>query len=244
MMTKIDKYLDGKVMIHQPAKGYRAGIDAVLLSVSVHPEKGQRVLDVGAGVGVVTLCMAYHNPGVEIIGLEIQPHLAELNKSNISLNHKEQDVKILTGSLFNLPEGLEPNSFDHVVTNPPYFDFGSKALNEDETKSLSRHVMDGDLQSWLEASLRMIKPRGYLTLVHRADQLDQILSILKKKTGGIKIFPLWPGIGQSAKLVIIQARKAVKSECQLLAGMVLHQKDKKYTPEADAIFRGLGTITL
>ncbi len=243
-MTKIDKYLDGKVLLKQPVKGYRAGIDAVLLAASVHPVKSQRVLDVGAGVGAVMLCMSYHHPEAQIIGLEIQPEMVGLNQFNIALNHKESNVQVLQGSIFKPPVELEPNSFDHVVTNPPYFDFGEKALNEDKAKSLSRHVAGADLESWLDASMRMVKPRGYLSLVHRADQLDEVLRILKKKAGGIKIYPLWPGQGQAAKLVIVQARKGVKTECQLLSGMVLHLEDKRYTPEADGIFRGLGCVSL
>lgn len=241
-MTRIDKYLDGKVQLLQPSKGYRAGIDAVLLAVSVHPKKNECVLDVGAGAGAVMQCISAYYPQASITGLELQHEMVELNQRNIELNHKQDTLEVLQGSIFDPPAELEPNSFDHVVTNPPYFDFGEKALNEDKVKSLSRHVAGSDIGGWLQACGRMVKPRGYLTLIQRVELLDEMLAVLRQKFGGIKIFPLWPGEGVPAKLVLIQARKAVKTECQLLPGLILHGSDQKYTAQAEAIFRGQGIL--
>lgn len=231
-MTSLDQFLNGKIQLHQPVKGYRAGIDAVLLASIVNPCKNDRVLDVGAGVGAVMLCLAHRHPEAIISGLEIQPEMVELNQKNIILNHKSKHVSILQGNILNPPEVLPPNSFDHVVSNPPYFDYGLTA------QSIARHESEIDLVTWISACVRMVKPRGYLTLIHRADRLDEILCALKKKAGGIKIYPLWPSVTEPAKLVIVQARKSVKTPCELLPGLVLHQDNKDYTPQAESVFRG------
>lgn len=231
-----DKYLDGLIHIRQPAKGYRAGIDAILLAAAVHPKKNQKVLDAGTGVGTVMLAIAAFHPKAQLHGLELQPEMARLAAENIRLNQKETHVFLHEGSILSPPKELEPNTFDHVVTNPPYFNFGASA--EDIKKTLSRHEQEADLTHWIESCLRMVKPRGYLTMIHRAERLDEILSALTPKSGGIKIYPLWPSENQPAKLILLQARKSVNSECQLLSGMVLHNKDKAYTTQADDIFRG------
>jgi tRNA1(Val) A37 N6-methylase TrmN6 len=243
-MTTVDKFLDGRILLTQPAKGYRAGIDAVLLAAAVHPSAGSQVLDVGAGVGAVMLCLSHHHPDVFITGLELQTDMVKLNRQNILLNSKSGKVKIIQGNILEAPVETQPNSFDHVLSNPPYFAYGSEASSDDKPKALSRHLADIDLKLWVNACLRMVKPRGHLTLIYRADRLDEIMSILKIKAGGIKIFPLWPTRDTPAKLVLVQARKGVKTACELLPGLLLHQNNKEYTPEAEAVFRGDAILKL
>lgn len=241
-MMQVDKYLDGKVILKQPSKGYRAGIDAVLLASAVHPKDNEHILDVGAGAGAVMLCLSYHHPNTWITGLEIQEEMVELNRYNIELNQKEQRLKTFQGSIANPPKELFPNSFHHVVSNPPYFDNGFEAKGK--SRSLSRLETDINLTEWIETCIRMVRPRGFLTLIHRAERLDEILATLMTKMGAIKIYPFWPDESKAAKLVLIQARKSVKTDCTLMPGMVLHQEDHSYTNAADAIFRGNQTIEL
>ncbi|MBP6986561.1 MAG: methyltransferase domain-containing protein [Alphaproteobacteria bacterium] len=232
----IDKYLDGRIYICQPQKGYRAGIDAILLAAAVSPKKSHKVLDVGTGVGTVMLAIASYFPQTQFAGLEIQQELVTLAAENIKRNHQEKNVQIFQGSILSPPDELLPNTFDHVVTNPPYFNFG--ATTEDLKKTISRHEQNIGIESWIQACIRMVKPRGYLTMIHRAERLDEILKNLTPKTGDIKIFPLWPQKNQAAKLVLIQARKSVNTPCQMLSGLCLHNEDKAYTQKADDIFRG------
>ncbi len=242
-MITTDKFLDGRVLLKQPAKGYRAGVDAVLLAAAVKLKVSDRVLDVGAGVGAVSLCLSYYYPHAQVVGLEIQPPMAVLNQQNIILNQAE-NVSIFEGSILSPPAALVPNSFEHVVTNPPFFDYGPDALSDSDAKATARHEKELDLGTWLTACMRMVKPRGYLTLIHRVDRLDEILTILRVKAGGIKVFPLWPNEQEASKLVIIQVRKGVKTHCQLLRGLVLHEADGQYTRGADSILRGNGRIFL
>lgn len=243
-MTTSDKFLNGKVIVKQPEKGYRAGIDAVLLAAAVHPKASDHILDIGAGVGTVMLCLAALSPNIHITGLEIQPDLVALNQQNISDNHFADRLKIIQGDIMTPPSQIKPNSYDHVISNPPFYAYGQKAYSDSKSKSLARHVTSGTVQDWINSCLRFVKPRGYLTLIHRTDQLDDIISALKSKSGEIKIFPLWPDQEKPAKLVIIQARKSVKSGCQLLTGLVLHNGKGKYTKKAVAVFRGKSKLGL
>jgi tRNA1(Val) A37 N6-methylase TrmN6 len=191
----------------------------------------------------VMLCLAHRYPNIQITGLELQPELVELNQQNILLNEAGH-VQVFQGNVLAPPKELVPNSYNHVTTNPPYFEYGSRAYSEDASKMLARHQSEIDLAQWIEACVRMVKPRGYFTMIHRSDRLDDILMELKKKMGGIKIFPLWPTAEEPAKLVLLQARKGVKTPCQLLPGIVLHQSNKAYTPKAEELFRGLGSLDL
>lgn len=243
-MITSDKFLDGKLIIKQPRKGYRAGIDAVLLAAVVHPKLGDKILEIGAGVGTVMLCIAAHCPAANITGVEIQEDLVSICQENIKDNHFEDRINILQGDLSNPPVLLKPNTYDHVISNPPFHDYGPQAGNDIKTKSLSRHVSNVTLQDWIIGCLRFVKPRGLLTLIHRADQLDDSLNALRTISGGIKIYPFWPKQEKPAKLVILQARKGVKSACTIRPGMVLHDREGKYTQEAESIFRGSGRIEI
>jgi tRNA1(Val) A37 N6-methylase TrmN6 len=243
-MTSTDKFLDGRILLQQPIRGYRAGIDAVLLASAIHPRDHDKVLDVGCGVGAVMHCISAHHPKSSIVGLELQEDMVSLCRENIALNSKQDSLSIVQGDIFCPPEDLEANSFDHVVSNPPYFDYGAEAGSESSAKSAARHLDQANIAEWVEACLRMVKPRGYFTMIHRANQMDSIVAALKPRAGGITVFPLWPDEQSDAKLVIIQARKGVKSPSRLSAGLVLHKDDKSYTEKAKQLFRGLITLTL
>jgi tRNA1(Val) A37 N6-methylase TrmN6 len=101
------------------------------------------------------------------------------------------------------------------------------------------------LEVWIDLALHALKPRGTLTLIHRADRLAEILGRLDGRAGDVVVFPLWPeSRGKPAIRVIIQARKGVASPLRLQAGLVLHEDDGAYTREADRILRDGAAIDL
>lgn len=115
-----NEYLGGKVRIRQPASGYRAGVDPVLLAASVPAVSGQRILELGTGVGTAALCLAARVENLSLVGVEIQPEYAALARENAGLNKADFDV--VEADLLKLPEELKQRQFDHVIANPPYFD--------------------------------------------------------------------------------------------------------------------------
>lgn len=224
--------LGGRVRLRQPRRGYRAAVDPVLLAAAVPAESGETALDVGLGTGAASLCLATRVPGVRIVGLEVQPELAELARANAALNGLDDRLVVVEGDIASAAPTLPTGGFDHVLTNPPYGAGGTPSGDR------SRDIAHGaaDLDRWLGFCLAMLVRRGWLTMIHRADHLDRIIAILHGRAGALRVIPLWPRSGQPARRVIIRARKGVRTPAVLCPGLILHD-DGGYTAEAEAVLR-------
>jgi len=232
-----DRLLDGRVRLKQPRHGYRAAIDPVLLAAATLALPGERVLDVGAGVGAASLCLAFRVPAIDVTGLELQPDLAELAAVNIRDNNLEERVSILTGDLLSPPNGLPPSSFDRVMSNPPFQKAGTHTPPPGTSRALAHGEGSADLAAWIAFCTRMLKPRGTLTLIHRADRLDDLIALLHGRFGAVTLIPLWPRAGRHAKRVLVTARRGARSPATLSAGLVLHEAGGSFTAAAEAILR-------
>jgi tRNA1(Val) A37 N6-methylase TrmN6 len=240
--STLDNQLGGRVRLAQPASGYRAAIDPVLLAAFVPAKPGDLVLDAGMGAGAAALCLAMRVPDCRVIGIEIQPELARLALDNIVRNKMSGRVEVMTGSLAKPPAQLAPASFSQVMTNPPYLESGS--VPPDPGKARSNLEAEIDLETWLLQCLALLKPKGILTLIHRADRLDDVLAALHGRAGDVTIFPLWPKAGRAAKRVLIRARKDSAAPATLSPGLVLHRDDGRYTDEAQSILRDAAAISI
>ena len=233
-----DRLLGGRVVLDQPASGLRATTDAVLLAAAVGPGPAETVLELGCGAGAATLCLAVRALGCRIVGLEADADLAALATANAALNGAGRRVAIVAGALPGAAAGELDGPFDHVMTNPPYLPAGRGRQGGDAARAAAK-VEGVDLAAWLGYGLARLKPRGVLTLVQRADRLDDILAALSGPAGDIAVFPLWPdGKGvKPARRVLIRARKGVRSPLRLLPGLVLHGAGGAYTQAAQLILR-------
>ncbi len=230
-----DALLGGRVKLRQPAEGYRAAIDPVFLAAAVPASGGQMVLDVGIGVGAASLCLSARVPGCRVFGIELQPALAALARDNVALNGMAGRIDVLTGNLLTPPPRLAPGSFHHVMTNPPFLDAEQGSPPPDDTKATANVEGEADLGMWLRFCVNMLRPKGTLIVIHRADRLDELLAALRGKVGEISLCPLWPKAGRPARRVILRARKGVASPLALGPGLVLHAEDGNYTAAARAV---------
>lgn len=240
--------LDGRVSLLQPPVGFRAAIDPLFLAAAV-PSTDGRVLDVGCGTGAALLCYADRVRDAEVIGLERDVHTATLAVQNIDLNGVAARARIEIGDLLDPPSALAPGSFDHVMANPPYLRSDQADLRQMPASVGSTVEGDAKLSDWIDFCLAMVAHQGSITVIHRADRLDEILPLLHGRAGGIVVFPLWPGARDDgpepdAKRVLVQARKGSKAPLRLAAGLVLHDHAGDFTAEADDILRRGGALTL
>ncbi len=233
-----DDFLDGRIKLRQPAHGFRAGSDTVLLAAAVSPQSGQRILDVGCGVGGATLCLAYRKSDVYIDGMEIQQELAVLGQHNILANNMSGRVTIHEGDLAHPPSVLARGYYDQVMSNPPYLAEGNATPPPDFSKARAHMTIDLPLEKWVAESIRFLKVRGRITFIYRADRLHELLAAIGERAGDISIMPVWPKAGVAARRVIVTARRGVKGPLALLPGLVLHASDGSYTPDAERLFRG------
>ncbi|GHA56496.1 methyltransferase [Amylibacter ulvae] len=244
MKTTTDKFLDGRIAAKQPINGYRAATDPVLLAASVDISLGRRVLDVGCGVGVASLCLAARLPDVEISGLEIQDLYARLASQNASANNV--NLAVHHGDLNALPIALKDQVFDQVITNPPFH--RNKSVSQNAGKALADHETLG-LSKWIALSLRRVRPHGYFTIIHMAEVLPDILQALDN-CGDIRILPFAPRRGQMANRVLVRARKLSKTPARLLPPFIMHRgkahdvDGDSYTKQAKKILRDAAPLQI
>jgi tRNA1(Val) A37 N6-methylase TrmN6 len=239
-----DALLGGRVRLAQPASGYRAAIDPVLLAAAVAARAGERVLDAGAGVGAASLCLAARVAGCRIVGVERDSALVALFERNIAANGFGDRVSALAGDIAEPLPALAPGAFDRVMINPPYLTAEAADAPPDAGRAAAMVEDAVDLAAWLDFGLAMVRRKGTLTVIHRADRLDALLAALYGRAGDVAVLPLWPKAGQAARRVIVAARKGIGGPARLLPGLVLHAPGGAYTAEAEAVLRGGGALDL
>ena len=215
-----DFLLGGAMRLRQPRRGYRVATDPLFLAASCPAQRGDRVLDVGCGVGAAALALGLRSPGVDIEGVELQPAYAALARRNALINGMAFLVHqgdIAERSLF-----LRARPYDHIITNPPYYEVGAGAPSPQNDRDLAnRETMP--LSDWIAACLRRLRSRGMLTLIHRAERLGAIMAALEGRAGDVRVFPLWPREGAPARRVIVQAVKEARGPLVLSPGLALHE---------------------
>jgi tRNA1(Val) A37 N6-methylase TrmN6 len=231
----------------QPATGYRVGIDPVFLAAATPARNGERVLDVGAGAGAAALCLAARVPGVRVVGLDSERTMVRIAAANAKANGMAERVEFFLGNLLSPPIRLTPAAFDHVMANPPYLPEGRGNPPADPVKAAATvEDVTADLEQWLRFCLLMVRPKGTVTLVHRADRLPELLAGLVGRLGDICIFPLWPsGDGKTpAKRILIRGRRSGGGPVSIVPGLVLHEQGGAYTAAADRVLRQGGALSL
>jgi tRNA1Val (adenine37-N6)-methyltransferase len=205
-----DAFLSGRVMVWQPKVGYRAATDPVYLAAGCPAGPGQAVLELGCGAGVASLCLAARVPGVHVLGVERQAFYADLARRN--------GLDVVEADLANLPADLRQRSFDHVIANPPYH--GASPTSDDAGRDAAFRE-DTPLSVWCEVARKRLRTGGWLTMIHLAERLPDILAGMDG-FGSISAFPLTPREGRAAGRVVVRARKGGKSPFQLLHPLVVH----------------------
>lgn len=215
----LDKFLDGQLNILQPSKGYRAGVDPVFLAAATDANAGQSVLELGCGVGVASLCLARRVPSIDLTGVELQPDYSELAIRNAKVNNIEMTV--ITADLCALPDDVLGQTYDHVIANPPYYERskGTAAPNSGKDVALAGET---PLNVWLDVATKRLKPGGYLTLIQKADRLQDVLQAMDQRLGDVLVQPLAPRTGRAAELCIVRARKNARGAFKLAAPIILH----------------------
>jgi len=232
-----DCLLGGRIRLRQPATGYRVAIDPVFLAASVPAEPHQLVLDIGCGSGAAMLCLAARVPHSRVVGLEMQRDLVRLAGDNVILNGLEGRASVMIGDLLNPPPRLSPGAYHHAMANPPFNERGHGVVPATDAKSAATIEGDADLAAWIRFSLAMVRAKGTVTFVHRADRIDMLLGNIAGRAGDVVVFPLWPEQGRAASRVLVRMRKQVSGPARLAAGLVLHDTDGRLTEAADGVLR-------
>jgi tRNA1(Val) A37 N6-methylase TrmN6 len=238
-----DTFLGGALRILQPLKGFRAGLDAVLLAAAVPDSGGRpfRVLDAGAGVGVAGLCLAARVAHATVTLLERAPELGDLARRNVDRNGLADRVHVVEADLLGRPDhlraaGLEDRRFDLVMTNPPWLETGRGRASADALKADANAMPEEALDGWLRLAARVLVPGGLIVLLHRADAIARVLAGLDRRFGDIEILPIHPRRGEPAHRILVRARQGSRGSPSVLAGLVLHE-GTAFRPDIEAMTR-------
>lgn len=244
-----DAVLGGRLRLVQPKRGHRVGHDAILLAAATPARAGEQVVDLGAGVGAAGLALAVRVEGANVTLVEIDPALAALAARNARQNGLAGRVRAVTLDVAAPPRafasvGLSPESIMRAMMNPPFNDPARQRLSPDARRRLAHAAAPDVLARWVRTAARLLKPRGTLTLIWRADGLAEVLRALEGAFGGIAILPVHPKAGDPAIRILVRAVKASRAPLALLPGLALADRAGQPGGEAEAVLRGGAELAL
>lgn len=235
---RIDDLEFKNLKIIQNKNEFCFGMDSVLLSDFAKEIKNKsKILDLGTGTGILPILLSAKTENTIFFGIEIQEKMAEMATRSIKLNNLENRIKIINDDIKNLNNIFEKNSFDAVVTNPPYKKINSGLKNENEGKLISRHEIKCNLEDIIIASKNMLKDKGTLYMVHRPERIAEICEILRKyKMEPKKIRLVYPKINEEANLVLIKAVKNANKFLKIEKPLIVYKENGEYSDEILKIY--------
>jgi tRNA1(Val) A37 N6-methylase TrmN6 len=243
--TTDDALLGGTVTLRQPAKGHRAGTDAVLLAAAAGIKPGNQVLDIGAATGAVGLMAASRGGTADYVFVERDPELAALCEYNCQINGLPARVAIadVLDRASRAGAGLLPESADIVLTNPPFLEEGQSRISPNARRAAAHALPAGGLEAWLSACLGLLKPKGRLVLIHRADRLADCLAAVSPKLGGLEVRFVHPRADQPAIRFLLEGTKGSRAPMIIAPPVVLNTAEGRFTPQSEALHRGEAVLT-
>lgn len=235
---RIDDLDFAGLKIIQNTKGFCFGIDSVLLADFAKNIKAEaNVIDLGTGSGVIATLLCGKTKLKGVLGIEIQKNVCDMAQRSIILNNLENRFKILNTNIKNLDEILDNQQFDAIVTNPPYKKINTGLTNENKSKLIARHEVECNLEDIIRVSSKLLKDKGELYIVHKAERLSEIIVTLTKYRLEPKILRLVQGtVLLKPNLVLIKAVKNGNSFLEIEKTLIVYKNDGSYTDEILQIY--------
>lgn len=237
-MEEIHYLIEDELEIIQDNRFFKFGTDSVLLADFVSLRRGDKVIDLGTGSGVIPLLLAYKNEDVKLTGIEIQTEAAELAKRNVAFNNLEDKIEIINADLCKLDNRFEAGSFDAVVSNPPYLPVEGGKMKENDYIAAARHEIHAELEDIISEAARLLKFGGHFFLVHRAERLTEVIETLAKYNCQAKELRLVQARqDKEADIFLLKAKKGANPGLRVKPTLIIYQdKSSEYTAELKAIY--------
>ena len=234
-----DLDLKGLRIIQNP-KWFCFGIDAVLLASFAVIKNKHRVIDLGTGTGIIPLLVYGKYAPKEIVGIEIQKDVAEMAERSIQMNNLEDVIKIYNSDIKDSPNLLGVNSFDIVLSNPPYKKANTGIVNPADTKAISRHEVLINLEELVYSAARLLKEGGKFYMIHRPERLkDIILSLDKNKFAPKRIKFIHSRAGDKPSMLLVESVKSGGDFLKIEEPIYVYNEDGTST---DEILRMYGRV--
>jgi len=234
---RIDDLQCKGLKIIQKKDGFCFGLDAVLLANFADIKKGDAVIDLGTGTGIISILIAGKTEAKSVTGLEIQEEMAEMAQRSVELNNIGDRVKIVCGDIKNSVEMFGASKFNVVVTNPPYMNQGGGLLNISDTKAISRHEIKCTLEDVIKASSKLLVPGGQFAMVHRPDRLVDIVWLMRKYSIEPKYLQfVHPAPHKKANLLLIKGARQGGVQLKMMEPLYVYDENGNYSKEIDNIY--------
>ena len=235
---RIDDLELNNLKIIQNKKGFCFGIDSVLLSdFAKDIPKNANVIDLGTGTGILGILLCGKTDLSKIYGVEIQKEVSEMAQKSIFLNDLSDKFEIVNDNIKYLNKYFKNDSFDAIISNPPYKKDNSGIKNESETKLISRHEITASLEDFISISSKLLKNNCSLYMVHRPERLSDLFYLLKKyNLEPKKLRIVQSYLDSKPKLILIKATKNAKSFLNIEKTLIIYNKDGSYTDEIYSIY--------
>jgi len=242
-----DAFLGGQLRLKQKRSGHRAGHDAILLAAATEAQAGDRVVDLGAGIGTAGLALGRRVAGISLSQVEIDPELAELARANAAANAIAAETIVLdvtADAQAFAANGLAPDSVDVVLMNPPFNDPARHRGSSDQTRRTAHVASEETLNAWVHAARRILRSDGALTLIWRADGIAEVLTALSRGFGSLSILPVHGEAGRPAIRVLVRAVKGGRAPTRLLPGLMLNDESGVPKNQVREILEGRAFLPL
>lgn len=226
-----DSILNGAISLYQPKRGYRIAIDPIILASAIKIKEDQTILDVGCGVGTISLILKYLDKSQKITSIDIDPFMTDLCKKNSEINNLPLNI-INHGIDFDILKG---KNFDCVVTNPPFYNLGSFRSSE---KKLTANFETISIENWISFCIKRLRNQGIFYIIHIPEKLNSILVAFGDSVGKIEIVPIYSHSNQCAKRIIVKCKKGSKEPLKILPGIISHQENNEYSDTLKSILSG------
>lgn len=226
-----DLQLSGYRIIQNPDK-FCFGMDAVLLSGFVCADKGDELLDLGTGTGILPILLSAKTECAHLTGLEIQEESADMARRSVKLNHLESKVSIVTGDIKEAGSIFPSASFDCITCNPPYMIGQHGITNPEAPKAIARHEILCTFEDVAAVTAKLLKPGGHFFLVHRPFRLAELIVTLT----GYRLEPkrmrlVYPYADREPNMVLLEAVRGGNSRMTVEKPLIIFEEQGKYTKE-------------
>jgi tRNA1Val (adenine37-N6)-methyltransferase len=226
-----------QVTISQNLWGYRYSVEPFLLAHWACPAKGSKILDIGTGCGVIPLLLMSRQADLKITAVEIQNSLYQSAVDNVEANGWPHRIRVLEGDFQAVANDLEPESFDWILSNPPYRKVNSGKINPCQEKALARHELALTLEALVAASTPLLKPGGKIALAYPFHRLEEVMTQLRKVQLNPTRFVLVFGHEEVApKICLVEAIKGEAPQTPVEQTLTLYHLDGSYTQTMQEIY--------
>lgn len=236
---RIDDLEFKNLKIIQNKDGFCFGIDAVLLSdFAKNIKRNSNVMDLGTGTGIISILLCGKTELKKIIGVEVQEQVYDMACRSAKLNDLEDRFQVINENILNLTKNFENNSFDAIVTNPPYKKQNTGIINDEEKKLISRHEILANLEDFISVSNKLLKDKGEFYMIHRPERMVDIFALMRKyKIEPKEVRLVFSNEKSSPKMVLIKGVKNGGEYLKFRENLYIYNDDGTYTDEVLKIYK-------